>query len=87
MTAEPPAIPLDLRGLKCPLPALRTRKALRRLAPGDLLIAACTDPLAVIDIPHMVRETGNVLERQEPEDGATLFYIRRTAVPAGTGLT
>ncbi|PNE10325.1 MAG: hypothetical protein CR217_14860 [Beijerinckiaceae bacterium] len=44
-------MPLDLRGLNCPLPVLRTRKVLRKLARGDHRIVGCTDPLAVIDIP------------------------------------
>lgn len=79
MTADPILVALDLRGLKCPLPALKVRKVLRKLAPGTLLVASCTDPMAVIDIPHMVRQTGNVLERQEPKDGVVTFYIRRVA--------
>jgi tRNA 2-thiouridine synthesizing protein A len=79
MTADPGPIALDLRGLKCPMPVLRIRKALRKLAPGTLLVASCTDPLAVIDIPHMVRQTGDVLERQEARDGVTMFHIRRAA--------
>jgi TusA-related sulfurtransferase len=37
---------LDLTGLKCPLPALKTRKALKALQPGDLLEVHCTDPLS-----------------------------------------
>ena len=53
---------LNLRGLKCPLPALRARKALTRLASGDLLVLECTDPLAEIDIPNLLRETGDALE-------------------------
>jgi tRNA 2-thiouridine synthesizing protein A len=69
--------PLDLRGLKCPLPALRTRKALRRSAPGDLLIVECTDPLSVIDIPHLVHETRDKLEKQEAAEGVYVFHIRR----------
>jgi tRNA 2-thiouridine synthesizing protein A len=69
--------PLDLRGLKCPLPALRTRKVLRKLAPGDLIIVECTDPLSVIDIPHLVYQTGDALERQEAHDGIYVFHIRR----------
>jgi len=77
MTPDP--IALDLCGLKCPLPALRVRKALRKLAPGALLVASCTDPLAVIDIPHMVRQEGDVLERHEAKDGVTMFHIRRAA--------
>jgi tRNA 2-thiouridine synthesizing protein A len=77
MTAELTSTPLDLRGLQCPLPALRTRKALRKIAPGERLIVACTDPLAVIDIPHLIVETGDILERQETVDGAYIFHIRR----------
>jgi tRNA 2-thiouridine synthesizing protein A len=77
MTAKLTSTPLDLRGLQCPLPALRTRKVLRKLAPGDLLIVECTDPLAVIDIPHLVRETGDTLERQDATDGLYIFHIRR----------
>ncbi|WOJ89119.1 sulfurtransferase TusA family protein [Methylocapsa polymorpha] len=77
MTAELTSISLDLRGLLCPLPALRTRKALRKLSPGDLLVVECTDPLAVIDIPHLVRQTGDILERQDAMDGLYLFHIRR----------
>jgi tRNA 2-thiouridine synthesizing protein A len=68
---------LDLRGLQCPLPALRTRKTLRRMAKGDRLIVECTDPLAVIDIPHLLSETGDTLERQETADGLFTFHIRR----------
>ena len=50
---------LDLTGLKCPLPALKTRKALKSLAPGDRIEVHCTDPMAVIDIPNLIRETGD----------------------------
>jgi tRNA 2-thiouridine synthesizing protein A len=52
---------LDLKGLKCPLPALKTRKALKGLAPGATLLVECTDPLAAIDIPHLLQETGDAL--------------------------
>ena len=68
---------LDLRGLNCPLPVLRTRKMLRALAPGGRLIVECTDPLAVIDIPHLLRETGDTLERQEAVNGLFIFHIKR----------
>ena len=67
------AAPLDLSGLKCPLPALKTRKALQQLAPGSRLTVICTDPLAAIDIPNLVRETGDALEEQRAE-GATLVF-------------
>jgi tRNA 2-thiouridine synthesizing protein A len=44
---------LDLRGLKCPLPALLAKKALLRASPGALLDVLADDPLAAVDIPHM----------------------------------
>ena len=53
---------LDLTGLKCPLPALKTRKALKSVKPGDRLEVHCTDPLSVIDIPHLIAETGDRVE-------------------------
>ena len=68
---------LDLRGLKCPLPALKVRKALTRLASGDRLIAECTDPLAAIDIPHLIRQTGDAIEDTRQHDGVWVFHIRK----------
>jgi tRNA 2-thiouridine synthesizing protein A len=70
---------LDLSGLKCPLPALKTRKALKSLAPGDRLEVRCTDPLAVIDIPHLVGVTGDRLEIIERGERGTLFRIEKSA--------
>ena len=70
---------LNLRGLKCPLPALKTRKALTGVEPGRVLIVECTDPLAAIDIPNLLNETGDVLETQSAHDGVLVFRIRRGA--------
>ncbi|HJE24620.1 sulfurtransferase TusA family protein [Methylorubrum populi] len=72
-------VELDLSGLKCPLPALRTRKALRTLPAGGRLAVTCTDPLAGIDIPNVVREEGATLEAQERAGTASRFLIRRVA--------
>ncbi|WP_407519123.1 sulfurtransferase TusA family protein [Methylobacterium oryzisoli] len=72
---------LDLRGLKCPLPVLRTRKALRALGPGDRLTVHCTDPLAAIDIPHLLHETGDHLDGVAEHDGVLSFAIRRADPP------
>jgi tRNA 2-thiouridine synthesizing protein A len=72
-----PAIRLDLRGLKCPLPALRTRKALKQAAPGQRFVIECTDPLSTIDIPNLLRETGDELEGQENSAELHVFRIRR----------
>jgi tRNA 2-thiouridine synthesizing protein A len=71
--------PLDLKGLKCPLPMLRTRKMLRRIEPGSLLVVECTDPLSVIDIPHLVSETGDALEKSARSADIYVFHIRRVA--------
>lgn len=68
---------IDLRGLKCPLPVLRTRKALISSAPGDILVVQCTDPLATIDIPTMVGQAGDVIAETRHEEGVTTFRIRK----------
>jgi tRNA 2-thiouridine synthesizing protein A len=68
---------LDLRGLKCPLPVLKTRKMLAALAPGDRLEVACTDPLSAIDLPHLLNETGDLLEGRSEAEGALVFHIRK----------
>jgi tRNA 2-thiouridine synthesizing protein A len=70
---------LDLRGLKCPLPALKARKALAGLSADDILIVECTDPLAEIDIPHVVTETGHSLESAARDGDVLVFRIRKTA--------
>lgn len=68
---------MNLRGLKCPLPALRVRKILSGLKPGDLIVAECTDPLAQIDIPNLLRQTGDTLEGRDEADGVQTFRIRK----------
>lgn len=68
---------LDLTGLKCPLPALKTRKALKAVAPGDVLEVHCTDPLSVIDIPNLIRETGDKVEISERDESRIVFLIEK----------
>ncbi|EKS42091.1 hypothetical protein HMPREF9695_01183 [Afipia broomeae ATCC 49717] len=69
---------LDLTGLKCPLPVLKTRKALRGLTAGDRLEVHCTDPLSVIDIPNLIRETGDRVEIIERAEKRIVFMIEKT---------
>lgn len=66
---------INLRGLKCPLPALRARKLLAGMAPGDVLTIECTDPMTTIDIPNLVRETGDRLEASEKNGRVLTFRI------------
>jgi tRNA 2-thiouridine synthesizing protein A len=68
---------LDLMGLHCPLPALKTRKALAKLKPGDQLQVHCTDPLAAIDIPHLVAETGDRIENAQRDERGIVFVIEK----------
>ncbi len=70
---------LNLRGLKCPLPAMRTRKALTGLPADDILIVECTDPLAAIDIPNLLRQTGDTLENSARDADVMTFRIRKAA--------
>ena len=66
---------VSMRGLKCPLPALKTRKLLAKLAAGDVLTIECTDPLATIDIPNLLRETGDRLEHSGKKGKVLTFRI------------
>lgn len=68
---------LDLRGLKCPLPVLKTRKHMRALASGTQIRIETTDPLAVIDIPHYCREDGHQLISSAPVEGGHVFVIEK----------
>jgi tRNA 2-thiouridine synthesizing protein A len=66
---------LDLRGLRCPQPVLRARKALRDVSIGGILVLECTDPLTVIDIPHLVNRTGHALQSQAQDGSLYVFRI------------
>ncbi|KQT44431.1 hypothetical protein ASG43_13855 [Aureimonas sp. Leaf454] len=68
---------LDLRGLRCPLPALRTRRALSRSAPRTRFLVIADDPLAGIDIPHLCRSEGHRLIDTSEDAGARRFLIER----------
>jgi tRNA 2-thiouridine synthesizing protein A len=68
---------LDLRGLKCPLPALMARRALAALAPGASVTVLASDPLAVVDIPHMCAQEGHSVESVTRQENHSVFQIRR----------
>jgi tRNA 2-thiouridine synthesizing protein A len=70
-------IKLDLTGFRCPIPALKTRKALSSVSPGDILEVHCTDPLSAIDIPNLIRETGDKVEITERDDRRIVFLIEK----------
>ena len=67
---------LDLRGLKCPLPALLAKKKLTQLSPGTMLTVLADDPMAVVDIPHMCHGEGHAVESVASRDGFSEFVLR-----------
>jgi len=78
-------IRLDLRGLKCPLPALHTRRALERASAGALITVECSDPMAAIDIPHLAATDGHRLEAQQVTQIPLVFVIRKRSDEGRTG--
>lgn len=72
------ALVLDLRGLKCPLPVLRTRKAMAGLPDGAVISVETTDPLASIDIPHFCNENGHTLLSQARTESGHRFVMRKS---------
>ncbi len=70
---------LDAKGLTCPLPILRARKALNAVPTGEILQVLSTDPGAVADFEAFCRTTGNELLESKSEDGVYSFLIKRTA--------
>lgn len=67
---------LDVRGLQCPLPVLKARKVLKRLAPGATLAVLATDPASVIDFRHFCETTPYDLLDWREEAGTYAFRIR-----------
>lgn len=67
---------VDCVGLKCPLPVLRARKALKLAAPGSVVRVETTDPMALIDVPHMALEDGHDLVDQQVDGDHAVFLIR-----------
>ena len=68
---------LDLRGLKCPLPALLAKKALGHAAPGTILTVLADDALAAVDIPYMCHGEGHAVDAITETDGYRVFTLRR----------
>lgn len=75
--ADEIAATLDLRGLKCPYPVIKTENRLAKLGPGALISVETTDPLSAIDIPHFCSENGHVLVSQEKLETGHRFVIRK----------
>ena len=68
---------IDTRGLNCPLPILKAKKALSELTSGDLLRVLSTDPGSVRDFQAFARQTGNELVEQQTTDEQFVHVLRR----------
>ncbi len=68
---------IDVRGLKCPLPVLKTAKRMAPLVAGSRVIVLTSDPMAAIDIPHFCQENGHRLLDKGEQDGALRFEIEK----------
>jgi len=68
---------LDARGLNCPLPILRTKKALTDMASGQVLRVLATDPGAVKDFQAFARQTGNELLSHSEQDKVYTFFMKK----------
>lgn len=74
---HPIAAEVDARGLKCPLPILRAKKALAGVASGEVLRVVATDPGSRRDFEAFSRQTGNELLETQEADGVFTFLMRR----------
>ena len=68
---------LDTRGLNCPLPILKAKKALADMLSGEVLKVVATDPGSVRDFQAFARQTGNELVEQAASDDEFIHYLRR----------
>jgi tRNA 2-thiouridine synthesizing protein A len=69
---------LDTRGMNCPLPILRTKKALAALAAGETLTVTATDPGSLKDMQAFCKQTGNELIASSANQGEFEFLIRKS---------
>ena len=68
---------VDARGMKCPLPILKAKKALNDMQTGEILRVMATDPGSVRDFNAFARQTGNELLSHAEEDAEFTFFLRR----------
>ncbi|WP_324754952.1 sulfurtransferase TusA family protein [Roseovarius sp. Pro17] len=68
---------IDAIGLLCPLPVLKLRKRLTRLAPGGEVRLICDDPAAAIDVPHFCAEAGHELLSVDTGEGCAVYLVRK----------
>ncbi|KQV95738.1 sulfurtransferase TusA family protein [Rhizobacter sp. Root1221] len=68
---------IDTRGMNCPLPILKAKKALADMSSGEVLKVVATDPGSTRDFQAFARQTGNELVEQSADAGEFIHYLRR----------
>lgn len=68
---------LDVRGLNCPLPVLRTKKAMNGMATGGILKVTATDPASLQDLQAFANQTGHELLESAEAGGEYIFILRK----------
>jgi tRNA 2-thiouridine synthesizing protein A len=68
---------VDARGLNCPLPILKAKKALTELGSGQVLKVVSTDPGSLRDFQAFARQTGNAIVAQSEADRTWTFFLKR----------
>ena len=74
---DEPVTLLDLRGLKCPYPVLKTENRMKSMPAGGVLSVETTDPLSAIDLPHFCNQNGHQLVSLEKTASGHVFVIRK----------
>ncbi|MBI4683754.1 MAG: sulfurtransferase TusA family protein [Nitrospirae bacterium] len=74
-----PDVSLDCKGLNCPMPVIKTKKALDSMSSGQILFMQATDPGTKADIAALLKRTGNELVEMKEEKGELLYYIKKTS--------
>ena len=84
-TTQTGAIVIDARGHRCPVPSLRLRRALEACADGGEVELLADDPMARIDIPHLIGALGYLIVLSDHSDKLIRFRIRKSAGPGQSG--
>ena len=74
---------VDARGHRCPTPSLKLQKAMREAAPGAQLTLLATDPMARIDVPHLMAGLGGDVVSIDEADGVLTIVVATPAAPTG----
>lgn len=74
---------VDARGHRCPTPSLRLQKAIRAAEPGAQLTLLATDPMARIDVPHLMAGLGGEVLSIDEADGVMTIVVATPGAPTG----